>query len=76
MEKDEYFTYQQYFVNRTYGVVYNLSSNIFSNDVEQIGATFHGGLSEHCMSMPIYMSTDMKKACIQPHGKKISYRLG
>ena len=74
MERDEYSPHWQYFVITTYGVVYNLSSNIFSKSVEQIGATFYGGLSEHCTGMPIYVSNDMKKVCIKPHGK--NYNLG
>ena len=74
MEKDDHFIHRQYFLNTTCGVVYNLSSNIFSNDVEKIGATFYGGLSEHCIGMPIYMSTNMKRVHIKPHGG--NYSLG
>ena len=54
----DHFIHQQYFVNTTSGVVFNLSSDIFSDDVKQIGATCYGGLSKHCASMPIYVSKD------------------
>ena len=58
MEKDEHFTQRQYLVNTTCGVVYNLSSDMFSKDVEEIGSTFDGELSGHCTSVPIYISND------------------
>ena len=74
MERDEIFTHRQYFINTTCGVVYNLSSNIFSTNVEQIAATFYEGLSEHCTGMPIYVSTDTTRVRIKPHGG--NYNLG
>ena len=74
MEKDDNFIHQQYFVNTTCGIVYNLSLDIFSDNVQQIGATFYGGLSEYCTSMPIYVSTDGLCVKIRPNGK--NYNLG
>ena len=72
MEIDDHFIHRQYFVNTT--AVFNLSSDIFSDDVDQIGATFYSGLREHCMTMPIYVSKDGRLVRIRPHGK--NYDLG
>ena len=69
MEPDDHFIHRQYSVNTTCGVVYNLLSDIFSDNVKQIGATFYGGLSEHCTSMPIYVSKDGLRVRIRLNGK-------
>jgi hypothetical protein len=74
MEKDDNFVHRQYFVNTTCGVVYNLSSNVFTDDIHQLGATFYGGLSEHCTSMPVFVSTDGLRVRIRPNGR--NYNLG
>ena len=76
MEKDDHFIHRQYFVNTICGVVFNLSSDIFSDDVKQIGATFYGCLSKHCTSMPIYLSKDGRRVRIRPHGKNYNLGLG
>ena len=69
MEKDDEYTHRQFFVNTTCRVALNVSSNAFSEMLDQISCTFYGGLFEHCTSMPVWLSRDGMRVRIKPRGR-------
>ena len=76
MEKDNEYTHRQFFVNTTCRVALNVSSNAFSEMLDQISCTFYGGLFEHCTSMPVWLSKDGMRVCIKPRGRNYNMAWG
>jgi len=57
-------------VNVTAGIAMNLSSDAFSDTINQFGSTFFGSLFERCSSCPFWTRNDGMIRVTPPEGTK------
>ncbi len=57
-------------MNVTASIAMNLSSNAFSDTINQFGSTFFGSLFEHCSSRPLWIRDDGMIRVTPPDGTK------
>ncbi len=70
LNSDYEYIHQQFFVNVTASIAMNLSSNAFSDTINQFGSTFFGSLFEHCSSRPLWIRDDGMIRVTPPEGTK------
>ncbi len=68
-ESNDEWYHMQYFILLDFGLAYDLSSDVFMDDVDQIGATFYGSVFNHLTSRSLWVSRDRKFVSLHPSGR-------
>ena len=76
VENFDEWTHIQYFVLTAVNLAYDISSNITSNQWNQLGATFYGSLFGHQTSQPVWVSKDGKTVTLSCPGNMYNFAWG
>ncbi len=69
-ESDDKWNHVQYFIFLDFGLTYNVLDNVFTDDIDQVGATFHGSIFNHLTTRSLWISNDEKYVTLHPLGRK------
>ncbi len=75
-ESNDDWDHVQYFILLDFGLAFDLSSGVFTDNIDQVGTTFYGSMFNHLTSWSLWISNDDKFVTLHPSGRNDLFAWG